>query len=109
MAPMRKDPPAMISIVLIRTNLRPRRSAMRPKTNPPRGRAKNPTAKTASVDNNADTGFAGLNIMAAINGAKTAYVLHSYHSRMLPTVLARMERRASRPALLCDVEGGLAM
>ena len=64
--------PAIMSMVVMRTNLRPRTSAIRPKTIPPSGRMRNPTAKTANVASSAETGFSLLNITAAMYGAKTA-------------------------------------
>ncbi len=72
MMPMTRLPPAIISIVVTSTNLRPRRSAIRPNTMPPSGRIRNPTAKTASVDNSAETGLELSNTTAAMNGANTA-------------------------------------
>ena len=62
----------MISMVVISTNLRPRLSAIRPKTMPPSGRIRKPTAKTARVESRAETGSLESNIAAAMNGAKTA-------------------------------------
>ena len=70
--PIITEPPAIMSMVVMRTNLRPRTSAIRPKTIPPSGRMRNPTAKTASVASSAETGSAGLNMAAAMKGAKTA-------------------------------------
>ena len=69
--PIKKLAPAIISIT-IRTCLRPLTSAMRPNTMPPSGRMRNPTAKTANVASNAETGLSLLNIAAAMNGANTA-------------------------------------
>ncbi len=69
---MTRLPPAIMSMVVTSTNLRPRLSAMRPNTMPPSGRIRNPTAKTASVDSSAETGLSLLNIAAAMNGANTA-------------------------------------
>ena len=56
----------------MRTHLRPLTSAMRPKTIPPSGLTRKPTAKTANVASRAETGFSLLNIAAAMNGANTA-------------------------------------
>ena len=52
---------------IMRLTLRPRRSAMRPKSRPPRGRARNPTAKTARVESSADVGSALENMCDAMN------------------------------------------
>ena len=70
--PIARLAPAIMSIVTIRTYLRPRTSATRPKTMPPSGRMRKPTANTAKVASSAETGFSSLNIAAAMNGANTA-------------------------------------
>ncbi len=70
--PISRLPVAIMSMVVTSTNLRPRLSAIRPNTMPPKGRIRKPTANTASVDSSADTGLSWLNIAAAMNGAKTA-------------------------------------
>ena len=55
---------------MARARLRPSRSETRPNSSPPRGRATKPTANTARVDRNAETGSVDTKKLAAKNGAK---------------------------------------
>ena len=101
---------AISSMVASRIFFRPRLSPMRPKTQPPMGRIRKPTAKTANVASNAEPGSLGSNIAAAINGEKTAYAPHSYHSRRLPAVLANSdlvrEARLGLASSACAADSG---
>jgi hypothetical protein len=50
--------------------------------------------------------FDGSNMTWAMKGAKTAYALHSYHSRTLPTVLATRDLTLDPEAGRADRTGG---
>ncbi|MNI96449.1 hypothetical protein D3C73_1548950 [compost metagenome] len=70
--PMRRLPTAPSATATVMDVLRPIRSPIHPNTNPPNGRATNPTAKIAKVDSTADVGSAWLNRALAMNGENVA-------------------------------------
>ena len=68
--PIAKLAPAITLTDRVMDFLRPSRSPIQPNTKPPAGRATNPTANTARVIRNADTGFFAEKKLAAKNAAK---------------------------------------
>src|ERR1700733_1553333 len=88
-APIRLVAPPINTMVRARLRLRPIRSPIWPKTNPPTGRITNPTANVANASNVPSVEFcdgkkAWLNTMVAA----VAYRKKSYHSMVVPTRLA---------------------
>ena len=70
--PMIRLAAAIPPTVTVIIGLRPSRSASRPMTNPPTGRATKPTANTARLASTAETASAGSKNWVAKNGTKIA-------------------------------------
>ncbi|MCY1560456.1 hypothetical protein D9M68_975890 [compost metagenome] len=84
-------PKPIISRLTTSTFLRPIRSPRMPKTTPPSGRARKPAAKVPSASSVAMKGSAALK--KSLSNTSTAHMAKakkSYHSNVVPTVLATM-------------------
>ena len=101
--PMRRVAMPMISSVTTRVALRPTRSPTWPKMAAPTGRAAKPTNWVAERQQDADErGVAGKKTCGKTKAAAVPYRKKSYHSMVVPTVLATTARArlARRDGLL---------